>query len=61
MGGGRSKPNWRFSRPLLTFYRVFKLTIPAELKFLRREGESKFLGAVWVRVGVGCGGPNAYS
>ena len=37
-GGGGSKPDWRLSRPLLTFYRVFQLTIPMELKFLRREG-----------------------
>ena len=28
-----------------------------ETKFRRREGESKFLGAVGVGVGMGCGGP----
>ena len=49
------------SRPLLTFYRVFQLTIPREQTFPRSEGESKFLGAVGVGVGVGCGGPNTYS
>ena len=39
-GGGRSKP--RFSRPLLTFYRVFQSTIRRELKFPRREGSPSF-------------------
>ena len=42
-----------FFRPLLTFYRVFQLTIPRELKFPRREGESKFFRRCW---GRGSGG-----
>ena len=33
------------------------MTIPRELTFPRWEGDSKFLGAVGVGVGVGCGGP----
>ena len=40
--GGGSKPDWRLSRHLLIYYRVFQLTIPRELKFPRREGESNF-------------------
>ena len=36
-GGGGSKPDLPFSHPLLTFYRVFKITIPRKQKFPRRE------------------------
>ena len=62
-GGGRgwwSKSDWRFSRLLLTFY-MLQLTIPRELKCPWREGESTYLGAVEVGVGVWCGVSNTYS
>ena len=42
VGGGGSKPDRRFSRPLLTFYRVFQSTIPRELKFPMRVGVQVF-------------------
>ena len=41
-GLGRSKPDWRFSRPLLTFDRVFQLIISRKLKFPKREEKSMF-------------------
>ena len=43
-GGGvwRSKHDCRLSRHLLTFYRVFQLTIPSEQKFPKREGGPSF-------------------
>ena len=36
----------RLSRSLLTFYRVFHLTIPRELKFARRDVGFRVLAAV---------------
>ena len=50
----------RFSHLLFTFYRVFQVTIPRELKFPRgRVGEWKLFRRCGV--GMGSGGPHTYS
>ena len=61
MGGAGARTKLFVFRPLLTFYRVFHLTIPRELNFPRRVGESKFFRRCWVGVVARCGGSNTYS
>ena len=62
LGRARPKPDLCFSRLSLTFYRVFQLTIPSELrgKFARREGggvqDFRRCGE-----GMGRGGRHTYS